>query len=145
MNKCQFMGFIATDINGEDMKLKDGNTMRKARFSIACNRKSKNAGADFVQVTALGKTAETLEKWLSKGKGIYVDCHCNTGKYQNKEGKTVYTQDFIVDSFEFPPVRKSEEQAASDTHTEEVSKPQEQSQNDFIPTDIDLTEDLPFR
>ena len=141
MNKCQFMGFIATDINGEDMKLKDGSTMRKARFSIACNRKSKNAGADFVQVTALGKTAETLEKWLSKGKGIYVDCHCNTGKYQNKEGKTVYTQDFIVDSFEFPPVRKSEEQAASDTHTEEVSH----SNEDIVPQDIDLDAELPFR
>lgn len=140
MNKCQFMGFIATDINGEDMKLKDGSTMRKARFSIACNRKSKNAGADFVQVTALGKTAETLEKWLSKGKGIYVDCHCNTGKYQNKEGKTVYTQDFIVDSFEFPPVRKDEQNAVADTHTEEVS----QSNEDIVPDDIDL-DSLPFR
>jgi single-strand DNA-binding protein len=134
------MGFIATDINGDDMKLKDGSTMRKARFSIACNRKSKNAGADFVQVTALGKTAETLEKWLSKGKGIYVDCHCNTGKYQNKEGKTVYTQDFIVDSFEFPPVRKDEQNAVADTHTEEVS----QSNEDIVPDDIDL-DSLPFR
>ena len=148
MNKCMFMGFISSDIKSEVMNLKDGSTMTKARFSIACQRKSKDKSADFVQITALGKNAENIAKFFSKGRGIYVECHVNTGKYTNKEGKTVFTSDFLMDSFEFIPVRKDEIEAATsnDTHT---SNEQEPAPNDFldnIPDDLDDNiSELPFR
>lgn len=154
MNKCVFMGFISSDIKGEDMNLKEGNTMRKARFSIACSRKTKNNTADFIQITALGKNAENIEKFFTKGKGIIVECHVNTGKYTNKEGKTVFTTDFVMDGFEFPPIRRDEvenstpvsdttesEPSTNDTHTEEPPA----APDDFVTVSDSDLEELPFR
>lgn len=152
MNKCVFMGFISSDIKCEDMNLKEGNTMRKARFSIACSRKTKGNTADFIQITALGKNAENIEKFFAKGKGIIVECHVNTGKYTNKEGKTVYTTDFVMDGFEFPPIRKDEQitpvsdnsaptGTTNDTHTEESPS----APDDFMSIPDEELEALPFR
>ena len=141
MNKGYAMGFISSEIKESEVNTKNG-AMKKIRFSVACQKQN---GADFPSFVAIGKTADNITKFLGKGKGIFVEYHVQTGSYNDKEGKKVYTTDLVVDRFEFPPVRKDEQNAVAGTHTEEVSKPQEQSQNDFIPTDIDLTEDLPFR
>jgi single-strand DNA-binding protein len=143
MNKGYAMGFISSDIRTEVMNLKSGEQMTKARFSVACNKKSKdkNAGADFIGFVELGKTADNIAKWFAKGKGIFVEYHVSTGSYTNKEGKKVYTTDLVVDSYEFPPVRKNEEQAASDTHTENS---QYVDANDISSDDIDI-DSLPFR
>ena len=149
MNKCMFMGFISTDIKGENMTLKDGSTMRKARFSIACQRKSKDKTADFIQITALGKNAENIERFFGKGRGIYVECHLTTGKYTNKEGKTIFTSDFVMDSFEFIPVRRDEEQAAAPNNTHTSESEGQPAPNDFldnIPDDLeDDIDSLPFK
>lgn len=155
MNKCMFMGFISSDIKESDVNLKDGSTMKKAQFSIACPRKSKDKSADFVQVMAMGKNAENILKFLKKGKGIYVECHVNTGKYTNKEGKTIYATDHIIDLFEFPPVRRDEveqtspvsdttesDQTTNDTHAEEPPAAQD---DDFVSVSDSELEELPFR
>ena len=96
--------------------------MAMARFSIACQRKGKNAGADFIGCVAYGKNAETLQKWFGKGKGIEIKGHIQTGSY-DKNGTKVYTTDVIVDEIEFAKVRKGEDKTEpTDTHTE-VSEP----------------------
>lgn len=145
MNKWIGSGFISSDIKMETLNTKDGNTMEKARFSIACQKKSKNGGANFVQVVALGNMATTINKWFSKGKGIYVECEINTGSYTNKEGKKVFTEEKVITSWEFPPVRRDEGQVSSnnDTHTEnnQVSAPD----TDFINVPDDIESELPFR
>lgn len=151
MNKCMFGGFISSDIKIEELNCKNGETLKKARFSIACQKKSKNGGANFIQVVALGDMATTLSKWFSKGKGIYVECEVNTGSYTNKEGKKIYTEEKVITSWEFPPVRKSDEQASmtEDTHTQESEgynpPPESPSENDFMNiTDEDM-DALPFK
>lgn len=154
MNKVILSGFISSDIKVEDISLKDGNTMKKARFSIACQRKSKQGGADFIQVVALGSMAETLNKWFCKGKGIYVECRISTGNYTNKDGKKVYTEDKIIESWEFPPIRKNEESIPvsspnsdtspnNDTHTEDNQ--QSAPDDGFMNIPDDITDSLPFR
>lgn len=153
MNKGYLSGFISSDIKVDDINLKDGNTMKKARFSIACQRKGKGKGADFIQVVALDKTAETLSKWFSKGKGIFVEYKITTGTYKNKEGKTIYTEEKLITDWEFPPVRKDEDSTPvdspnsdtspnNDTHTEE---PQAAPDDSFMNIPDDITNDLPFR
>lgn len=142
MNKGTLIGFISSDIRGDDLKLKSGETMRKISFSIACNRKGKNAGADFPWVIAFGKTAETIEKYMQKGKGIIVEFHVQTSSYKNKEGKTIYQTDLVCDAFEFAPIRKSEENAA----TEEQATANNATQtDDFMNVDDEDIDDLPFR
>lgn len=74
------------------------------RFNIALNRgKDKDGndkGADFPTVIAFGKSAETISKYFCKGKEILVEGRIRTDKY-DKDGKTVYTTDVILERFEF--------------------------------------------
>lgn len=152
MNKGYASGFISSDIKSETLNTKNGD-MKKIKFSIACNRKTKGE-ADFPWFVAFGKTAENIEKYFNKGRGIYVEYKLQTGKYTNKDGKTIYTEDKVITDFEFPPVRKNEEStpvgnsydndsSSNDTHTEDnhPAAPDDSFMN--IPDDI--TDSLPFR
>lgn len=149
MNKGFASGFISSDIKSEDINTKNG-TMKKIKFSIALSRHSKDGGADFPWFEAFGKNAENIEKFFTKGRGVYIEYHIQTGKYTNKDGKTVFTESKIVDTFEFPPVRKSEEstpvsnQTASNDQTQDTHT--ESAPDDFvdeIPDDV--LDSLPFR
>ena len=86
--------------------------MAVCRFRLAVNRKYKREGensADFLNVVAFGKTAETIQKYFRKGDLILVSSHVQTGTYKNKDGINVNTVDYIVDSFEFVASGKSRE------------------------------------
>lgn len=150
MNKGFASGFISSDIKIENVSTKNGD-MLKAKFSIALNRRSKDGGADFPWFTAFGKNADNINKYFSKGKGIYVEYHISTGKYTNKNGDTKYTEDKIIDRFEFPPVRKNEEttpvsgsdsygNADNDTHTYNSD-----TDDSFMNVPDGIEADLPFR
>lgn len=164
MNKFIFSGFISSDIKSDDIKLKSGESMKKVSFNIACQRKTKDKSADFPRVTALGKNAENIERFFTRGQGIEVTGHVQTGSYEGKNGK-VYTTDHIIDEFEFAKVRKSDEESTpvsgsyssdntnNDTHTESTENPQSNEQpsapdDNFmnIPDDLDSEiGELPFR
>ena len=146
MNKWIGSGFISSDIKMETINTKDGKTLEKARFSIACQKKSRNGGANFIQVVALGDMATTINKWFSKGKGIYVECEINTGSYTHKEGKKIYTEEKVITSWEFPPIKKNEEQV-QEQQAEPTTGNQPSAPDDFvnnIPDDLDDMS-LPFR
>lgn len=95
MNNVTLMGRVTKDFQGT--KTKDGMVI--ARNFLAINRPKE--GADFIQIKAFGKTAETLGKYVKKGHRILIQGHIQTGSYENKEGQTVYTTEVIVDRFEF--------------------------------------------
>lgn len=163
MNKGTLIGFISSDIKSENITLKNGETMKKIGFNIACQRKGKGAGADFPRLVAFGKTAEVIEQYMSKGRGCIIEFHVQTGSYTNKEGKKIYSTDLVCDSIEFPPVKKNEESQdySDNTHTSESggatfgemvanqNEPPKQQEEEFIniPENIsdDELDDLPFR
>ncbi|RVU55078.1 single-stranded DNA-binding protein [Anaerosphaera multitolerans] len=81
------------------------------RFTIAVDRRmskerkmeaeAKNQPtADFISCTAWNKTAELIANYLQKGRRIGVQGRIQTGSYE-KDGRTVYTTDVIVDTMEF--------------------------------------------
>lgn len=149
MNKWTGSGFISRDIDVKDIQTKSGENMRMARFSVACQRKGKGAGADFISCVAYGKNAETLEKYFSKGKGIEVSGHIQTGSYE-KNGTKVYTTEVVVDELEFAKVRKADEQAANETQPETPEPQPEQQAADsssegFMDVPDTNLNDLPFR
>jgi single-strand DNA-binding protein len=72
-----------------------------AKFTIAVDRQTKDGGADFVRVTAFGRRAENICRYMDKGRQIAVQGRIQTGSYKDKEGKTVYTTDVIIDHDEF--------------------------------------------
>lgn len=151
MNIGYLMGFISSDIKSEDITTKTGETMKKISFSIACKRKSANNITDFIYVTALGKTAETISNYFQKGRGICVTYHIQTGSYTNKDGKKIFTEDKVVESFEFPPVRKNEESTPVEAPTEAAPQetytpePPKSPDSGFMKIPEGLEATLPFR
>ena len=72
-----------------------------AKFTIAVDRQTKDKGADFIRVTAFGRRAESICRYMDKGRLIAVQGRIQTGSYKDKDGKTVYTTDVIIDHDEF--------------------------------------------
>lgn len=116
-----------------------GDNMAIARFTLAVDRRGKKEEgqqtADFIGCVAFGKTAETIEKYTSKGTKIMLRGHWQTGNYKTKDGATVYTNDCIVDEFEF---------AESKKETQETAPSAPADKDGFMSTDgVDMDE-LPF-
>lgn len=72
-----------------------------ARFSIAVDRRGKDAGTDFINIVAFGKTSEFIERYFRKGQRIGINGRIQTGSYDGKDGKKVYTFDVIAENVEF--------------------------------------------
>ena len=78
--------------------------MAVARYTLAVNRRYKRDGeqeADFISCVTFGKSAEFAQKYLYKGMRIVIGGRISTGSYKDKDGKTIYTTDVIVEEHEF--------------------------------------------
>lgn len=72
-----------------------------ARNSIAVDSGyGDNKRTDFINLTAFGKTAETLEKYGFKGQKMLIEGRIQTGSYE-KDGVKHFATDIIVDRSEF--------------------------------------------
>lgn len=74
-----------------------------AQFNLAVSRgkdKSGNDLADFPTVKCIGKTAELVEKYMSKGRLVGITGRLETGSYE-KDGRKYYTTDVLADRIEF--------------------------------------------
>lgn len=103
MNKVIVVGRLTRD---PEMKYTTGESATAiARFSLAVNRKFKNADgeyeADFINCVAFGKTAEFIEKYFNKGMAMGIAGRIQTGSYTNKDGQKVYTTEVVVEETEF--------------------------------------------
>lgn len=152
MNTWNGSGFLTRDPEIRQSQKSNGEPMVIARFSIACQRKGKDAGADFINCTAFGKNGELMEKWFHRGMGIEVRGHIQTSQWTNKEGQKQYDTSVVVDEIEFPKNRKGEESTPvaqsqdnapqNDTH---VSQPQSAPDSGFMDIPAGIEGDLPFR
>ena len=73
-------------------------------YTLAVNRRYKRDGeqeADFISCVTFGKSAEFAQKYLYKGMRIVIGERISTGSYKDKDGKTIYTTDVIVEEHEF--------------------------------------------
>lgn len=70
------------------------------RFSVAVDRPGKDKGVDFITVTAWGREAENICKYMDKGRQIAIEGRIQTGSYE-KDGKKVYTTDVVLDRSEY--------------------------------------------
>ena len=84
--------------------------------------------ASFINCTAFGKTAESIDKYFHKGDLILLNGRINQNKYTSKDGKSVSLIEVVVSEFMFTNAKK------------------ETKEDEPVPTDTDeLTdEDLPF-
>lgn len=109
MNNVSLVGRLTRD--PEIKTTNSGSTY--ARFSIAVDRRGKDAGTDFINIVAFGKTSEFIERYFRKGQRIGINGRIQTGSYEGKDGKKVYTFDVIAENVEFV---ESKSASASATH-----------------------------
>ena len=143
MNKVQLVGRLTRD---PEIRYSQGeNATATARFSVAVNRRFKNAegnyDADFINCVAVGKSAEFVEKYFKKGMAIGLTGRIQTGNYTNKDGQKVYTTDVIVEETEFV---ESKGASSADNSNNSRTAPNVTNNNDFMSIPDGVDEELPF-
>lgn len=98
-----------------------------ARFTLAVNRTFKTQDgqeADFIQVVCFKKTAENTANFLKKGSLAGVDGRIQTGSYEDKDGKRVFTTEVVADNVQFlEPKGSGNSQNTERTEQPEASMP----------------------
>lgn len=96
-NKVQLIGNLGQD--PEIINLESGKML--AKFSIATNDSYKNASGEKVtdtqwhRVVAFGKTAEIIEKYVTKGKEIAIEGKLTTRSWEDKDGMKRYATEVV--------------------------------------------------
>lgn len=117
-----------------------------ARYTLAVDRKFKRDGeqtADFIRCVAFGRNGEFAEKYFHQGTKIVAEGRIQTGSYQDKDGKTVFTTEVVIEGQEF-----AESKAVADSNsvnTQSTPPPMPDNANEFmnIPDNVDDS-GLPF-
>jgi single-strand DNA-binding protein len=97
-NKVQLIGNLGND--PEIITLESGKKL--AKFSLATNEYYKDADGqkqtktEWHNLIAWNKTAEIIEKYVSKGKEIAIEGKLTNRSWDDKEGNKRYTTEVIV-------------------------------------------------
>ena len=106
MNKVMLVGRLTAK---PELRYTGSNTAF-LRFTVAVNRPFANADgkreADFINVVAWRKQAETIAKFFDKGNLIGIEGRLQTGSYDDQNGNKRYTTDVQLDNFEFVEGKK---------------------------------------
>ena len=76
-----------------------GNQTPIALMTVASNRNKDRA--DFIQVKAIGATAEALLNNVEKGDKVTFSYRLESSQYQDQSGQTIYNQDVVIQKAEF--------------------------------------------
>lgn len=150
LNLCQFIGRL-----GQDPTIKytpSGNAV--AQFSIACGWKSKDKeGVEWVNITAFGKLAEIIEKYLSKGSQVYISGQFKTDKYTDKQGVERYSTKIIAERMQMlgsssegregSAGSRGNQASGDDRHQAAASGHDKAKSNGYAPDD-DFDDPIPF-
>lgn len=94
--------WIGTGRLTKDPELRSGkNDTTICNFTVAVDRRGKDAGADFIPCVAFNKTAEWIEKYFSKGKMIAIDGRIQTRNWTDDDDEKHYVTELVVDNAEF--------------------------------------------
>ena len=96
-NKVQLIGNLGND--PEIIALESGRKL--AKFSLATNESYKDVNGekqtktDWHNIVAWGKTAEIIEKYVTKGKEVAVEGKLTTRNYETKDGEKRYITEVV--------------------------------------------------
>lgn len=135
INSTVLIGRTTKDI--EVRKTQSGKSV--VQFTLAVNRRGKDAGADFINCVAWEKAADVLAQYCHKGDRIGIVGRIATRSYDDKNtGKKTFVTEIMVDQFEFLSEPKKEEPK------QEQPKQQYEPQRDLLGWTVPGEEDLPF-
>ena len=70
-------------------------------FSIAVNRRGKDAQTDFINCQAWRQTAETICKYFKKGSSICISGQIQVRSWQDQQGNKRYATEVVADEVYF--------------------------------------------
>lgn len=137
MNKAFLIGRLTRD---PELRYSSSNTAI-VNFTIAVDRQYTNKEGqretDFIRIVAYNKQAENIKKFVTKGSLVAVDGRIQTGSYDDKDGKKVYTTDIVADRVQFLDSRNSGSQNVP-SETNDVSPSDFQT----TPTETNVSDDV---
>lgn len=122
---------------------RDTTTTQITTYTLAVDRTKKGPDgkreADFIDIKVFSNGALFARTYLHKGTKLIVRGRIQTGKYTNREGKTVYTTEVVADEQEF-----AESKAAAEQQTPAAEAPRPADTFLTVPDAVDDT-GLPFK
>ncbi|MBR3229423.1 MAG: single-stranded DNA-binding protein [Bacilli bacterium] len=89
-----------------------GSNTAYTRFSIAVNRTFANSQgereADFINIVAWRRQAETICQYLDKGSQVSIDGRIQTGSFTGQDGNRRYTTEVVADNVQFLESRRNQ-------------------------------------
>lgn len=115
MNSCNFIGRLTAD---PDVRYTQTSNTMVTQFNLAVDRPFVKEGeerqADFITIVAWNKTAEFVSKYFKKGLRVGVTGRIETGSYDDKDGKRVYTAKVIAEHVYFADGKKDDTSTYND-------------------------------
>lgn len=142
MNKVILIGRLTRD---PELKFTAGSGVAVTTFTLAVDRNFKNKEgqreADFINIVAYNKLAETMANYLKKGRQIAVSGRLEVRAFEGNDGQKKYFTDVVVDDFQF--LEKKEDGGQYPSRQPSGNAPDFGNHDeDFFPLDGD--NDIPF-
>ena len=119
-------------------KTQSGHSVVK--FTLAVNRLYKRDETDFIRIVAWRQTADFIGQYVDKGDLLGVVGRIETGSYEDKDGKRVYTTEVVADNVQ---ALESKKEKAKRQGGQQQYEPE--LQEEFGGPTLDITsENLPF-
>lgn len=139
MNSTQLIGRVTKDI---ELKYTSSNK-EYVKFTLAVKRDFKTNGeyeTDWISCITWSKSAIFMSNYVKKGHQIAINGRIQTGSYNDKEGRTVYTTDVVAENVQSLEKKQSNEPNFVNEEAKEVYERVHRN----TPS-IDVSEDdLPF-
>lgn len=143
MNKVMLIGRLTAK---PELRYTASNTAY-LRFSIAVNRNFTGADgkreADFINVVAWRKQAETIAKYFDKGNLIALDGRIQTGNYDDKDGNKRTSFDVVLENFEFVESKAAREASTNGSYNVPMEEPTPYDYEDSNSSEVNVEND-PF-
>lgn len=102
VNKVILLGNLGAD---PELRNTQGGTP-VCNFTLATNERVKKDDqwedhTEWHRIVSWGKTAENVAKYLGKGSQVYLEGKLQTRKWQDKEGRDVYTTEIVAFNVQF--------------------------------------------
>lgn len=144
MNKIILLGRLTKDV---ELRYTQASNTAVASFTLAVNRRFVKEGeerqADFINIVAWNKLAETSSNYLKKGMQVVITGRLQNRSWDDEQGQKRYVTEVIAEELEFVDSFKKQEPDESilygNTPANTNSTPVENTDDSVLASD-----DLPF-
>lgn len=141
MNKVILLGRLTKDV---ELRYTQTTNTAVATFSLAVNNRRTKEGeeqqADFFNIVAWNKLAETSSKYLKKGSPVLITGRLQNRNWEDEQGKKHYVTEVIAEELDFIESKRNSE---PDINTLTGAEPAELPKNDAN-EEVISGDDLPF-